>query len=120
MTETKSNDINTLSVFLIDPQSKKQIGEISLSGDPVPATEWIDSNGPLQGFVILDGMDNLRNAWVYQEEILLCTDLGQQLIKIVTFPSDGEDSGFLDYTGDFEKYQTVTQKSKFRISSATS
>ena len=101
---------------VIDPQTNKQLGQISLIGEPVPASEWMSVSGSLQGFVILDGMNNLRRVWINQDEVLLRTEYMQRYIKITTYPADGEKQGYLDFVGEFEKIQAAPSKSKVRIS----
>jgi len=101
---------------IIDPQTNKQLGQISLIGKPVLASELMSVSGSLQGFVILDGMKNLRRIWINQDEVILRTEYMQSYIRITTYPADGETHGYLDIVGEFEKIQATPSKSKTRIS----
>ena len=101
--------------IIIDPESKEKLGKISLVGEPVPISDWIDSKGPLQRFVIVEGVSDLRDTWYRQEEALLLTKLGQRYIRIVTYPTDGETEGYLDFTSEIKPYETVPAKSKLTV-----
>lgn len=108
--------LNQSTALVLDPQTEKQLGQICLVGKPVTATEWISPSGSLQRFVILEGMSNLRRVWYHQNEVLLQTYSGKRFIKIITYPTEGENQGYLDYTSEIEKYEVAPSKSRFRIS----
>ena len=101
--------------FVINPETNKSIGRISLVGNPVPATKWINASGPLQGFIIVDGRELIRDAWSYQHEVLLQTYIGQRTIKIVTYPTEGEDQGYLDFTSELEVSPKIQAERKNRL-----
>ena len=101
--------------IVINQETNKPIGRISLVGNPVPATKWFYSNGPLQGYVIIDGGEFLKDAWSYQNEVLLRTYIGQRTIKIVTYPTDGETQGYLDFTSELEESPKDQSERKTRI-----
>lgn len=115
MTENESYPQKSIAI-VTNQETDKLIGRISLVGNPVPATKWINANGPLQGFVIIDGREFLKDAWSHQTEILLSTYIGQRTIKIVTYPTEGEDQGYLDFTSDLEVFPTNQSEGKTRIS----
>ena len=99
----KNESSNQKSIaILVDPDTEKLLGRISFVGNPVPATEWILTNGPLQGFEIIDGRDQLQKVWAYQKEVLLRTSYGRCFVRLVTYPTEDENQGYLDYTSDFE------------------
>ena len=106
MSENDSHNGKYVAIIL-HPDSEKVLGRISLVGDPIPASEWIRTNGPLQGFAIIDGRDQLEQAWVNQDDVLLRTDYGQCSIKIVTYPTEGEDQGYLDFTSEIETFPNM-------------
>jgi hypothetical protein len=111
MSKTSVNSDSAV-LFIVDPQSENILGEIFLVGEPVSASEWIGSNGLLQRFEIIDGMDDLRMVWANQEEVLLQTNYGQRKIKIVTYPTEGETQGYLDYTSEIKPYNQTQSVSK--------
>jgi len=111
MSKTLVNSDNAV-LLIVDPQSEDILGKIFLVGDPVSASEWIGSSGPLQRFEIVAGMDDLRMVWAHQEEVLLLTRLGQRKIKILTYPTEGETQGYLDFTSDIKPYNQTQSISK--------
>ena len=112
MSEDSTHKSNAI---IVNPATEKILGQVSLVGDPVPATEWISTNGALQSFEIVDGMEQLKGIWTQQEAVLLRTTHGQRFIKIVTYPSDGENQGYLDYTSDFVLSPKLTSERKSRL-----
>ena len=109
------NSTHKSNAVIINPATEKILGQVSLVGDPVPVTEWISTNGALQSFVIIDGRDQLKGIWAQQEAVLLRTTHGQRFIKIITYPSDGENQGYLDYTSDFVLSPKLTSERKTRL-----
>lgn len=111
MPENKFN-IQGHEAIIVNPETKELLGKVSLVGDPVQPAEWINANGPLQGFVIVDGRKQLKKPWNYQEEVLLRTKVWQGTIKIITYPAEGEDHGYLDFTSDLVKLPEWSPESK--------
>ena len=109
------NSTHKSNAIIVNPATEKILGQVSLVDDPVPATEWISTNGALQGFKIVDGMEQLKGIWAQQEVVLLRTTHGQRFIKIITYPSDGENQGYLDYTSDFVLSPKLTSERKSRL-----
>jgi hypothetical protein len=105
-------DSNKDILYIMDPHLQEIIGEISLIGDPIPVGDWIGSNGPLQRFEILRGIDALREVWANQEEVLLLTKYGQRNVKIITYPTEGETQGNLDYVSELIPYRNPRPASK--------
>ncbi len=103
------------NAIIINPTTEKILGQVSLVGDPVPATEWISTNGAIQSFVIVEGKENLKEIWAQQAVVLLRTTHGQRFIKIVTYPSEGENQGYLDYTSDFVISPKLMSERKTRL-----
>lgn len=97
--------MNSAPATLLDPDSGQPLAQITLDGEPIEAIELLSSNGSLQAFTIQTGHDVLEDAWFKQQAVLLRTGYSQQQIKIVTYPSDGEDQGYLEFIeGTREKY----------------
>ena len=99
--------------IIVDPQTSKSLGGLRLVGEPVAPSEWIHANGDLQSFEILGDRADLWDVWVQQKEVLLRSETGQRLVKIMTYPADGENQGYLDFVGAFEYFPA---KSKTQIS----
>ena len=114
MSENESNQ-DKYTANVIDPEKEKVIGQISLIADILPATEWISTNGPLQGFAIQDGRDRLREVWANQEEVLLRTDYKQCFIRIITYPTEGENEGYLDFTSELQALPNSPSEQKTKI-----
>jgi hypothetical protein len=53
---------------------------------------------------VIEGIDELRQVWHYQEEVLLLTKIGQRKIKIITYPTEGETQGYLDYVSELKPH----------------
>lgn len=106
MPETLANSENA-HLLVVEPQSKNPLGEILLVGDPIPVSDWLGSNGPLQRFEIISGRHTLRKVWADQDEVLLLTKFGQRNIRITTFPTEGEMQGHLDYTSELVPYRNL-------------
>jgi hypothetical protein len=88
---------------LIDPQTDESFGKISLVGDPISASQWISASGDLQSFVILGSREDLWDVWVQQKEVLLRSKYSQRLVKIVTYPAEGETQGYLDLISEAQE-----------------
>jgi len=114
MPENKS-EIRRPTAVILNPETEEVIGMISLVGDPVPPTEWINASGPLQGFVIIDGREELKESWTYQEEVLLRNNRWQRSIKLITYPTEGEDQGFLDFTSDYVASPKLSPEVKTKL-----
>ena len=114
MSDNKS-DLGKSAVQVIDPETGKLLGRIFLIGDLVPTSEWFGSSGHLQNFNIVEGERRLRQAWENQEEVLLRTDYGQRFIKFVTYPTEGENQGYLDYTSELEPAPKSSSGQKNRL-----
>jgi len=112
MVKTDSSENKSIAV-LIDPQTDETFGMISLVGDPVSASEWIGTSNDLQSFAILGDREELWNIWVQQKEVLLRNNHSQRLVKIVTYPAEGEIEGYLDFIGEAEELVKEQPKSKF-------
>lgn len=111
---TRENLITDPSIaIIVDPQTKKTLGGLRLVGEPVQPSEWIQASGELQSFEILGDRSELWDVWVQQKEVFLRTETGQRLVKIMTYPADGETQGYLDFVGTFEHFPA---KSNTRIS----
>lgn len=104
--------INKSIATLIDPQTKETFGKISLVGDPISATQWISASGNMQSFVILGNREDLWNIWVEQKEVLLRSNDNQRLVKIVTYPAEGETQGYLDFIGEAQDIEKERPRSK--------
>ena len=123
MVKTDSSENKSIAV-LIDPQTNESFGKISLVGDPVSASQWIGTSDDLQSFAILGDREELWDVWVQQKEILLrynhlreriaaLLSHSQRLVKIVTYPAEGETEGYLDFIGEAEELEKEQPKSKF-------
>ena len=109
------NSTHKSNAVIINPATEKVLGQVCLVGDTVPATEWISTNGALQSFVIVDGREQLKGIWAQQKVVLLRTTHGQRFIKIITYPSDGENQGYLDYASDIVLSPKLTSERKSRL-----
>jgi hypothetical protein len=114
MTENEANHDKSAAI-IFDPDTEEVLGRITLVADSMPATEWISTKGPLQGFAIKDGRDHLQQVWVNQDEVLLRTDYGQCFVRIITYPTEGEDQGYLDFTSELQALPSVPSERKTRI-----
>lgn len=98
--------------LIVDPQSQAVLGRIRLVGGPVQASQWVSNSGSLQGFVIVGDRDDLWDVWAAQRPVLLRGKSTQRLIRIMTYPADGEQHGFFDYVGEAHAIPVDTKKSK--------
>lgn len=89
-------NVNASQAIIINPQSGKPISEISLDGEQFQADKAISTSGCLQGFTILSGNGELKKAWLNMKTVLLRTDEVQQRVMITTFPTLGENHGYLE------------------------
>jgi hypothetical protein len=81
---------------ILNPQTGKSQGKIVLIGELVKADRLISESGRLQGFRILSGGDNLRDAWFENEKLLVRSGNIQQLVKIATFATEEENLCYFD------------------------
>ena len=81
---------------LLNPQTGKLLAQISLDEQHILVNEVISSSGSLQGFTILSGKGQLHESWFDQKTMLLRTRNVLKLVKIATFPIDGEKHGHLE------------------------
>ena len=97
--------MNTTEATIIDSLSGKPLGQISLQGRAIQADELLSASGSMQGFTISSGADPLWEAWYNQDAIILRMGNIQQKAKIITYPTDGETQGHLDWIkGTRERY----------------
>ena len=89
--------MNITEATIIDSLNGKPLGQISLQGKPVRADELLSSSGNVQGYTISSGMEHLWDAWFDQKAITLRIGDIQQKAKIITYPTDGETDGYLDW-----------------------
>jgi len=103
-----------IQASLLNPKSGKLLAQIALESAPIRADQLISASGSLQGFSILSGKDELQAAWFNQEDVLLRTGNLQQRVKIITYPSDGENQGHLDLIPGTKEYCQVEEPSQPR------
>ena len=104
--------MNNTEATIIDHSSGKHLGPISLHGKPVQADELLSTSGSMQRFTIFSGSEYLWEAWFNQEAVLLRMGKIQQKAKIITYPTDGEIEGYLDWiNGTRERF---VEESRFR------
>ena len=109
---TRDNILTDPSIaIIVDPQTNKIFGGLQLTGELMPDSEWLSSSGELHSFEILGDRSDLWDVWVHQKEVLLRNGTGQRLVKIMTYPAEGEKQGYLDYVGVFERFP-AEQKSR--------
>ena len=110
-----ANDKNQNSsiALIVDPQTDKSLGGVRLLGNPVSSDGWISASGDLQSFELVGERSDLWDVWIQQKEVFLRTEKGQRLVRIMTYPAEGENQGYLDLHGEFELFPV---KSKSRIS----
>jgi hypothetical protein len=114
MPENNTN-IQTPIATIINPMNEKVLGTVLLVGGPVEATKWINTSGPLRGYNIIEGREQLRKTWGCQNEVLLRTEGWQRSIKIITYPPEDESHGYLDFTSDPVKIIKLPPESKTRL-----
>ena len=115
MSENESNPQKSIAVIL-NPETEELIGRVSLVGDFHPATKWINAKGPLQNFDVIEGMEELREVWAHQEEVLLRTNYGQCSVQIVTYPTEGENQGCLSFNSNFEQSPKLPNEQRSKSS----
>ena len=109
--------VNKSIATLIDPETKETFGKVSLVGDPISASQWISTSGNVQSFVILGDREELWDVWVQQREVLLRSQSSQRLVKIVTYPAEGETQGYLDFIS--ESQEIIKEQPKLKQSNRT-
>ena len=100
-TEIRTNKFNAV---IVDPQTDKFLAKVCLDGETFPSSEWVSSQGNLQSFEILDENKGLWDVWVDQRDVVLRTEHTHRIVKITTYPADGENQGFLNYISDVKEY----------------
>ena len=105
MPEVKS-DNNKFKAIIIDPKTDKYLAKLYLDGETFPSNEWINIQGNLQSFEILDENKGLWEAWVDQRDVILRTEHTQRIVKITTYPAEGENHGFLNFISEVKDYQS--------------
>jgi hypothetical protein len=115
--ESQKKQKKSSIALIVDPQSDKSLGGVNLLGDPISSDGWISANGQMQSFELVSDRADLWDVWIHQKEVYLRTEKGQRLVRIMTYPAEGESQGFLDMHGDFEFFPA---KSKSRISAQRS
>ena len=89
--------MNNTEATIIDSPNGKPLGQISLDGKPIQADELLSASGSIQGFTISSGTDHIWEAWFNQQAVTLRIGNIQQKAKIITYPTDGEIQGHLDW-----------------------
>ena len=87
--------MNTSPATLHDPASGQRLAQITLVGSPFQAEPLLSENRELQGFAIHAGREHLRQPWLNQQILQLREGQTRQQIKIITFPTNGENQGHL-------------------------
>ncbi len=103
---------NKFNAIIIDPKTNKLLAKVCLNGDPFPTNEWVSTSGNLQNFEILDEKKGLWEVWVHQSNVILRTEHGQRVVKITTYPTDGENHGLLNFISDVKEYQNIHTQSE--------
>lgn len=104
--------MNNSEAIIIDSLSGKPVGRITLLGKPIQTDELLSTSGSVQGFTISSGWEHLWEAWFNQEAVLLRIENIQQKAKIITYPTDGELKGHLDWiNGTRERF---VEESRFQ------
>lgn len=114
---TRDNILDDPSIaIIVDPQTNKIFGGLQLTGELMPDSEWLSASGELHSFEILGDRLDLWDVWIHQKEVLLRNGTGQRLVKIMTYPTEGEKQGYLDYVGVFERFpaESKPQRSTLR------
>ena len=89
---------------LLDPQSGRPLAKITFTEAPIQVDTLMSASGSLQGFTILSSPAPLWDAWFHQKAVLLRNGKTQQLIKIVTYPTSGNNEGYLDFIPGTMRY----------------
>ena len=92
------------NAIIIDPQTDKYLAKVCLNGETFPSSEWVNAPGNLQSFEILSEKKGLWEVWVDQRNVVLRTEHGQRVVKITTYPSEGENQGYLNYISDVKEF----------------
>ena len=99
---------------IFDPKTGEQLANVALIGKLIRADELISESGSLQGFKILSGSEDLQDAWFNQKSVLMRRGNIQQLVKIATYPTEGEDQGYLDFVPGTREFCEVEEKSNIK------
>ena len=100
------------NVFVISPENNKIIGQLNLIGNPVQVSNLFTNKGSLQRFEIIDGHESLKEVWSYQTEVLLRIKKWQRAVRIITYPTDGENQGYLDFTSEVSEATSFSSAGK--------
>lgn len=100
---------NKFNAIIVDPRTDKFLAKVCLDGRTFPSNEWISTQGNLQSFELLDEKKGFWDVWVNQREVILRTEHTQRVIKITTYPTEGENQGFLNYISDVREYKKSIQ-----------
>jgi len=92
------------NAIIIDPQTDKYLAKVCLNGETFPSSEWVTTPGNLQSFEIVNEKKGFWDVWVDQRDVVLKTEHGQRVVKITTYPADGENQGYLNYISDIKEY----------------
>ncbi len=107
-----TRETSKFNAIIIDPLSDRFLAKVCLEGETFPTNEWISDQGNLQSFEILDEKKGLWDVWVDQRDVFLRTEHSQRIVKIATYPTDGENQGFLNYISDVKDYQNLPSHPK--------
>jgi hypothetical protein len=97
-------NIDQSQATLLEPKSGKTLAKITFTGAPIQVDTLMSASGSLQGFTILSSPGPLWDAWFHQKAVLLRNGKTQQLIKIVTYPTSGNNEGYLDFIPGTMRY----------------
>ena len=100
---------------LLNRKTGKLLAKISLAGEPIQTDGLISDSGSLQGFTILTSPRPLWDAWFNQKIVLLRTHRSQQLVRIATYPTAGENQGHLDYIPGTKQRYVGMDRSRRRV-----
>lgn len=92
----QDTNANKYQAVLLNPKSGELLAQISLDEEHTEVNQAISNSGSLQGFTILSGKTKLHETWFNQKNILLRIGNVHHLVKIVTFPIDGEKTAHLE------------------------
>lgn len=87
---------NGIPATIVSLKTGKTLGQISLVGKPIPGDELLSTSGSLLRFQLLADRGKIWKAWLDQQNVLMLTEYGQHIVRIVTFPAEGDNQGHLD------------------------
>ena len=106
---------NLEQAALLDRKTGKLLAKISLAGEPIQTNGLMSDSGILQGFTILTSPRPLWDAWFNQKTVLLRTHNTQQLARIATYPTAGENQGHLDFIPGTKQRYVGMDRSRRRV-----